>query len=71
MPQTLAVEEVTVEDIRNELLTIAKERLDEIMLRICLLGDKLTSDERHPIRNDLAVVYGIIGTLSRPEFSRS
>lgn len=49
MPTTITAAHVTA----DELVTTALARLEQAMLHLCLLGEVLTSEQRHPIRNDL------------------
>ncbi len=46
-------------------LDIAMARIDDAMLRLCLLGDLIPASDRHQIRNDLAAAVVAVSTHRR------
>jgi hypothetical protein len=46
-------------------LDIAMARIDDAMLHLCLLGERIPSGDRHQIRNDLAAAVAAVVTHRR------
>jgi len=46
----------------DEIIAAARKGIEQAMLDICLLGDALTSEQRHPIRDQLHVAMFALGT---------
>lgn len=52
----------------DEAIRMALARVEMATLRLCLLGDVLTPEQRHPIQGDLAAVKAVLLTPPlRPE----